>query len=211
MKRVPKALSGFKRLSDEHFSTLASTVYNAMESNTYFAMPSPELEDVKDVIDEFNEKLSLARRKGSPYDTAVKNEARHELEKVLAELAFYVNKVAEGNLPVLLSSGFQVSGDSRMQYVPLRVEGVKLSDGRQSGQLVLRFDIQENIRLYEYCYAFERDEDLEHIWSEVFKTSSSSGNLIAAAIPGQYYFVRVRAINTQGVGEWSEPISMMAR
>lgn len=211
MKRIPKALSGFKRLSDEHFSTLASTVYNAMESNSYFDTPSPELEDVKTVIDEFDEKLAMARRKGSPYDTAVKNEARLELEKVLAELAFYVNKVAKGNLPVLLSSGFQVSGDQRTQYVPLRVEGVKLSDGRQSGQLLLRFEMQENIRMYEYCYAFERDENMEHIWSEVFKTSSSIGNLIATAVPGQYYFIRVRAINTQGVGEWSEPVSIMAR
>jgi hypothetical protein len=211
MKRIPIALSGFKRFSDEHFSTLASTIYNAMESNPHFDTPAPELADVKTVIDAYDEKLAMARRKGSPYDTAVKNEVRLELEKILAELAFYVNKEAEGNLPILLSSGFQISGDPRTQHIPIRVEGVKLSDGRQSGQLVLRFEIQENIRLYEYCYAFERDEEREHIWSEIFKTSSSNGNLIATAIPGMYYYVRVRAINTQGVGEWSEPVSMMAR
>lgn len=211
MKRIPKALSGYKRLSDEHLSTLASTVYNAMESNSYFDMPSPKLEDVKTVIDEFDDKLAMARRKGSPYDTAVKNEARKELEGILAELAFYVNKIADGNLPVLLSSGFTVSGDHRTLYEPTRVEGVKLSDGRQSGQIVLRFEMQENIRIYEYCYASERDEDLEHIWGEILKTSSSNGNLIASAIPGQYYFAKVRAINTKGVGEWSEPVSIMAR
>src|SRR5690606_726898 len=111
MKRTPKALSGFKRWSDEQFSTLASTVYNAMESNPYFKTPLPELEDVKTVIDVYDEKLAMARRKGSPYDTAVKNEVRLELEKTLAELAFYVNKVAEGNLPMVLSSGFQVSSE----------------------------------------------------------------------------------------------------
>lgn len=211
MKRIPKALNGFKRMSDEHFSTLASTIYNAMDSNPYFDAPSPELEDVKTAMDAYDEKLAMARRKGSPYDTAVKNEARQELEKILAELAFYVNKVAEGNLPKLLSSGFQVSSDPRTQHIPVRVEGVKLSDGRQSGQLVLRFEMQENVRLYEYCYAFERDEEREHVWSEILKTTSSSGNLIAPTIPGKYYYVRVRAINTQGIGEWSEPVSMMAR
>lgn len=211
MKRIPKALSGYKRMSDEHLSTLAATIHTAMESNAYFDTPTPELADVKLVIDEFDDKLAMARRKGSPYDTAVKNESRQDLEKVLAELAFYVNKVAAGNLPMLLSSGFPVSGEHRKQYVPLRVEGVRLSDGRQSGQLVLRFDTQENIRIYEYCYAHERDENMEHIWSEIFKTSSSTGNLIASATPGTYYYVRVRAVNTQGVGEWSEPVSMMAR
>lgn len=211
MKRIPKARGGFQRLTDEQFSTLGSIICNAMESNIHFDTPLPEIEDVKSATDDFNEKLAMARRKGSPYDTAVKNEARKELGKVLAELAFYVNKVADGNLPVLLSSGFYVSGDHRTQYVPTRVEGVKLSDGRQSGQIILRFDMQENIRMYEYSYSFEKDEDKEHIWSEVFKTSSSSGNLIASAVPGLYYFARVRAINTKGIGEWSEPVSIMAR
>lgn len=211
MKRVPKARSGFQKLTDEQFSTLSSTIYNAMESNPYFEAPMPELMDVKTIIDKFKEKLAIARRKGSPYDTAVKNEARKELEKVLAELAFYINKMADGNLPMVLSSGFHVSSDHRTLYVPARVEGVRLGDGRQSGQLVLHFDIQENIRMYEYSYAFEKDGDKEHIWSEILKTSSSQGNLIAATVPGQYYFVKVRAINSKGTGEWSEPVSIMAR
>ena len=211
MKRNPKALSGFKKLNDERFSSLASTVYNAMQSNIHFTTPVPDLTDVKLAIDHFEDKLALSNRKGSPYDTALKNEVRGELELILAELVFYVNKVAEGNLPMLLSSGFTVSSYPRTYYVPPIVQNVRLRDGRQSGQVLLKFEMQENIRLYEYCYSSEKDADYEHIWSEIYKTSSSTGNLISGANPGSFYFARVRAINTKGIGEWSEPVSMMAR
>src|SRR5690606_17308995 len=116
------------------------------KNNPYFEAPEPELEGLKTVIDNFKNAMAVSKGKRSPYDTAVKNETRKEVEKVLAELSFYVNKVSEGNLPILLSSGFPISGDHRRPYVPERVEGIRLLDGRQSGQIVLRFEVQENIR-----------------------------------------------------------------
>ena len=109
MKKYQKANLGFQKITDENLLTLADTVIRAMTDNDSFPDPNPNLGDVEDEKDAFAEKLAIARRKGSPYDTAIKNEVREGLEKILSQLAFYVNKTDDGNIAILLSSGFEVS------------------------------------------------------------------------------------------------------
>lgn len=211
MNRKPKALSGFKNIKDDEFSTLAKTVLEAMMDNVFFDEPTPELKVLDDAIKDYVEKLAMARRKGNPFDTAIKNESKEKLVVIMTELAFYVNRVSDGNLPVLLSSGFQVSSHFKTIFEPAVVEGVKLMDGRQSGQIRLDFANQSNVRIYEYRYAPDKEGNDDFDWSIVYKTTSSRGNVLSPLTPGHRYYVQVRAVNTKGVGEWSEPVSMMAR
>lgn len=212
MRTKQKVNSGFARYSDENLVVLAKTVIEAMTNNANFDTPEPDLVDVEDVLRDYTEKLAAARKRGSPHDTAVKNQAREEVERVLVELAFYVNKVSQGNLPMMLSSGFEVSKYRSSVLSPDVVRGLILTDGRQQGQMVLSFDKLPNTRLYEYRYTIDKDELGDIDWGqEVLATSSSRNNLIEPVIPGQVYHVSVRAINTRGTGDWSNPISWMAR
>lgn len=212
MKKFQKANRGFSKITDESLQILSSTVLQAMTDNEYFVDPSPTLEVLEEYSDAYIEKLSIARRRGSPYDTAVKNELRKELEKVLSELAFYVNKIADGNIAVLLSSGFELSKYRSSMLSPKKIEFVKLEDGRNEGQLVLNFERQRGARLYEYRVADEKDEIGEIQWTEkVYVTTTSQKNLIQPVVPGKTYYLSVRAINARGTGDWSEPRSWMAR
>ena len=86
---------------------------------------------------DYEEKLSEARKRGSPYDTAAKNEAWKVLEDNLTELAFYVNKVAKGNLATMLSSGFPVSKYRNSVLSPDIVRNLIVTDGRHKGEMVL--------------------------------------------------------------------------
>lgn len=212
MKRFKKANGGFKRKNDEELLALAKTVYAAMNGNVNFPDPTPEMEELELYMEDFSEKLAISNRRGSPFDTAIKNESREELEKVLAALAFYVNREANGTFSILLSSGFKISQSQKRATVPSKINGVILVDGRQTGQMLLRFNAQPNVRLYVYRYTQDRNEEGELQWDEQeFTTSSSRNNLIAPVRPGVTYYVSVRAINTAGTGDWSDPISWMAR
>src|SRR5690625_6255637 len=96
------------------------------------------------------------------------------MERILGELAFYVNKISQGNLPMMLSSGFEVSKYRANVLSPDVVRGLILTDGRNSGQMVLAFDKLENTRLYEYRYTKEKGPDGELVWNgEVYSTTSS--------------------------------------
>src|SRR5690625_4114958 len=111
MRTKQREKLGLTRSRDANVLVITQTVLAAMTDNEKFDEPPSPLVEFEAVLDEFADKLSEARKRGSPYDTAAKNEARKNLEASLAELAFYVNKVAKGNLPAMLSSGFPISRD----------------------------------------------------------------------------------------------------
>lgn len=209
MTTKQKAKIDFSRLKDHELLLLVQTVITAMTDNENFVSPTPALEDIASLLETFSDKLTIARKRGSPEDTALKNESRTPLEQGMKQLAYYVNSTAERKLSALLSSGFPISGESLPSLIPLRVEAVKLSDGRQSGQMRLDFERQNNIRVYEYCY--RKANAPEEEWSDRLTTTSSRGNVIAPLEVGQLYEVRVRAINTQGAGDWSQTVSIIVR
>lgn len=207
MKTKFKALIGFARLKDDELVVLASTVINAMTDNANFAQPSPSLADVQVRLEDFVFRLAAARKRGSPEETALKDESRIPLETELQKLAYYVNSVANGHLSTLLSSGFPTNNERVSALVPFRVEGVKMSDGRQSGQARLDFMKQRNVLMYEYQYRKVGEPN----WSNRMVTSSSRANIIAPLEAAQRYEARVRAINTQGVGDWSDTAELLVR
>lgn len=209
MAKKVKALIGFQKMKDDELVMLTNTVILAMTNNPNYPAPTPDLGSIQSLLDDFSSKLASSRKRGSPEDTALKDESAIPLRAALQKLAYYVNAVADGHLSTLLSSGFPTNSPINTSVIPLKVANVKLADGRQSGQIRLEFGKQRNVRIYEYCYR----QVGEHIgeWSERLTTTSSRGNIIAPLVPGLFYEVRVRAINSQGTGDWSDTARLLAR
>lgn|SRR5690606_1220021 len=209
MANKTKALIGFARMKDDELLVAGNTIIGAMTDNGHFSSPSPSLADVQALLDDFSNKLAVARKRGSPEDTALKGDSRLLLEEALQRLGYYVNSVAKGHLATVLSSGFPVNASATATLVPLRIESVKLTDGRQSGQVRLDFANQSKVLLYEYCYRLQQQPEEE--WSERITTTSSRGNIIAPLPPGERVEVKVRAVNSKGIGDWSETSSLLVR
>ncbi|TYR36926.1 fibronectin type III domain-containing protein [Sphingobacterium phlebotomi] len=205
----PRALVGFGEMKDNEILVAANTILAAMGENPNFPTPIPSLEEVGTLTDDYANKLAAASKRGSPEDNALKKESKEALAEILQQLGHYVNSIAKGHFSRVLSSGFPTQGSKVLPQAPGVVDGLKLEDGRQSGQVQLGFNTQPNIRLYEYQY---RKADVpDEPWSERFITTSSRGNVIAPLLPGVYYEARVRAINTHGIGDWSQIVRTMAR
>ncbi|WP_390881650.1 fibronectin type III domain-containing protein [Sphingobacterium pedocola] len=120
-----------------------------------------------------------------------------------------MNGIADGHLSTLLSSGFPTNAPAVASTVPFVVDNVKATDGRQSGQMRVDFNAQSKVRMYEYSY--RKVQVPEAPWSDRLTTSSSRNNIIAPLEPGQYYEVRVRAVNTKGAGDWSQTATLLVR
>src|SRR5699024_11836066 len=69
MKTNQKVNLGFTHYSDENVLVIAQTVLAAMTDNANFDAPTPALNDFGEVLTEFADKLSEARKRGSPDDT----------------------------------------------------------------------------------------------------------------------------------------------
>lgn len=209
MAMKTKARIGFGRMKDDVLLVTANTIIGAMTGNPLFANPSPALEDVEVLLDDFSSKLAIARKRGSPEDTALKEDSKKLLAEILQRLGYYVNSTAAGHLATVLSSGFPTNAPSSVTLVPLVVEGVKLSDGRQSGQVRLDFGKQVKVLMYEYCYRKVQEPELE--WSDRLMTTSTRGNIIAPLEVGQWCEVKVRGVNNKGAGDWSQSIRILVR
>lgn len=204
-----KALISFSQMKDEKFLVTSQTILAAMSNNPHYTEPSPSPAVIIPLVDDFSALLSAARKRGAPEDTALKNESRLLLEEELKLLGYYVNTVAKGQLSVLLSSGFPISTKPAPNMVPLAVEMVRLKDGRQSGQVQLDFINQKHALLYEYRFRTKSEEQSE--WSDRYSTTSSRLNIIAPLEIGTFCEVQVRAVNSQGPGDWSQTVTILVR
>lgn len=206
-----QALGGFRKDSDETVLVKGKTVLLAMTDNANFETPNPSLETLRESLTDYEAKLSIAKRRGSPEDTALKNGARRATEAILKALAFYVSNIADGDLAILLSSGFTVSTLPQKDDVPAKVRGLILQDGKQQGHMRLDFEKNKSARIYEYQLCEIDADGLPGEWGELFITSTSRLNLIAPLKPYQRYGVRVRAVNGYGRSDWSEMVTHVVR
>jgi len=206
-----QALGGFKNTKDDELLVRGETVVMAMKGNIHFPDPRPTIEETQLLLADFREKLAIARRRGSPQDTAAKNAGKQALILALQQIAFYVSKVAAGDLQMLLSSGFELSSYPKSGDVPDKVRGVRLKDGKQSGQMRLDFEQQHKVLLYEYRYSVEGAPIDNRKWTDPLITTSSKANILAPLTPFVRYYVQVRAVNGFGKSEWSEPVSHVVR
>ncbi|MFB2121055.1 fibronectin type III domain-containing protein [Parapedobacter sp. 2B3] len=206
-----QARGGFRQVADDELLVQAETVIAAMDSNANFATPTPDLTAVGAAKDDFSAKLAVARKRSGPEETELKNQSREALAELLKQLAFYVSTTANGNLAVILSSGFQATAYPRRGRVPEQPYAVRLNDGRLSGQLTFTLPKVPGALFYEYRYGTLDEATNEPLWGEPILTTSSRDNLIAGLEEGVRYHVQVRAVNGYGRTEWSDPVSMRVR
>ncbi|SEO08275.1 hypothetical protein SAMN05216436_1329 [bacterium A37T11] len=209
--RKNKVVSNYERLNDHELATLAGGVILGLDGNTNLPAPVPALADFTTLVDDYRAKLEVANKRGSALEISLKKEARENLLEALMQLSNYVNNTAKGNAPILYSSGLKLNEQPQSIPVPGVSTRLRLRDGQQSGYMNFGFDPVKYATEYEYTVAHERNEEGQLIWGDIIRTTSSRGNFINPVIPGQVYYVRLRARNGKGTGDWSETVSLMAR
>ena len=208
-RKKVKTFYGKMRFDELH--TLAGKVVDCMKDSTIFVDLPVALEDLENQAQDYQTKWEVAKDGGSKLAKTLRDEAKEVLLETFSRLATYVNHTARGKMSVLVSSGFELESDSK----PLQVTDipvlVKLVDGPQKNQLLLRFQGVKKVSFYEYQYTESVDAQGDPIWDEIFQTRNTSTNIIAPTRPGEIYYARVRTRNGAGASDWSDTVSLMAR
>lgn len=209
--RKKRVLLDYSGLNDDQLSTLTGRVLDCLDGHALFTdLPVTAVELEEQLLD-FRARWQQVSPGGSTLGFAEKNDARGLLLASLKDIAFYVNKMANGSRSMLLSSGLTLEADPKPVLVPRVVTGAVVVDGLQRSQLVFSFDSLKEALFYEYQVADSLDADGIPEWGESFRTSVSRSNVYAPTVPGVTYYFRVRATNKKGDGDWSETVSLMAR
>ncbi|MBL1408690.1 fibronectin type III domain-containing protein [Sphingobacterium faecale] len=208
--RKERIYISYSEWDDYSLSSLAGKTLAAMKNNVKFPDPKPDMADYELLVNDFRSKHEMAVT-GGQLERKARDNARDKILSAMRQLAFYVNVVADGDGEVLASSGFMLVPPPKAKGHPTVMVGMRLEDGRMSGEVKFAFTPQKNISEYEYCYATELDEEKAPIWGETKSTSTSRTNYISGFTPGEKVYFRVRARNNKGIGDWSEPIYLIVR
>lgn len=180
-------------------------VIAAMTGNPKFPAPAPTLAEVGTAKGIFSDALSEASG-GGIEETAFKDQKRVALVALMRRLATYVDGIANGDLVVLLSSGFPAQKERQPVGILPAPENLRLRRLDLSGKIKARVKPVDNAASYEWRFT-----------TATAPTAWQSGGITTAAsevlenlTPGTVYVVQVRAIGSKGPSEWSDSASLMA-
>lgn len=104
---MARTLFDFSRLSDTELDSTAENILVKLSANGDFPDPYPNMETLQTNVLAYRQALVDAAL-GDRAKMRIRDEKRKELERTLHNLAFYVEKTANGNTALVLSAGFSV-------------------------------------------------------------------------------------------------------
>ncbi len=189
-------------------ASLAGKTLTDMTGNANFPEPEPDLETYADAVNDYRTKHEAAVETGGKFDRTAKDIAKLVLLQAMKRLSSYVNFTANGNENKLVSSGFQLAQQPTPNDVPFVPLWIRVRKGSRKGQLKLDTAPVKWAWFFEYQISHLKDANGEIVWGDtVYDTTKTRGTLISGLLNVVTYWVRVRARNGYGAGDWSDPVS----
>ena len=147
--KILKMKNGFNRMSDADLNHKAGIILQPMTDNPNFPSPSPTLAQVTDTLNAYSAAVLKAMDKGLQKITE-KNQLKALLVGQLHNLANYVVFCAAGNVAIATNSGFTVSPPRGARPPLTKPSELRLTNGINRGELLLRLKLVPNVQSYRY-------------------------------------------------------------
>ena len=162
-----------------------------MKNNPYFPDPVPPVDTINQLVNEFSNALSEAAMKNKG-DIAEKNTLRKRLEHQLGRLALYVMYVADDDVNILISSGYNLT-KKRMRNKLAEPDMPTLTSVANSGMIMCMIKAVKGAR--HYLHEISSDPFAPNA---IWETHSCSRRkyTFSNLTSGQKYWVRVAVLGT---------------
>jgi hypothetical protein len=186
-----RIITSYKKRQDD-LSLTAYCVLEKMENNEYFPHPPAALAELKKVLPEFYQ----ARVNAGSRDrvmVSTKDDLKKIVLTLLEELADYVTATCKGNRTMMLSSGFDVTGETgNSNTLPATIEKLEVKLG-PPGEATIKVRNVTGARAYMHQYTSE-PPNKETIW--VSEGSALSSYTFKGLTSDKRYWFRVIAIGS---------------
>jgi len=194
----------FAKLSDGALSEFLAGVATGL-GNPAYSDPPVKPVDLTTLKTSFDAAIVEAAQGGTAL-TAAKNVVRDQVLDALNKDASYVDITANGDLAMLLLSGYQSVSTNRAQYT-LAAPQVLSADHGQGGEIKLRVAADPNVK--SYLGRIKKATDGE--FGPTLSFQSSRKILFQGLTAGITYVMELCAIGgSTGKSDWSDPVSKMA-
>ena len=207
---MAKLKLNFSRLSLSEKLAKARQIVTALTGNTNFPTPSPALTAVTTAVNETEAAAADAQqaRQTAKEKTSIQNQKEDALERLIVQLASYVESVAGDDEQLILSAGM----DTRARSIaatesPAQPQGLAASAGDHDGEIDLSWDKLPGAK--SYVIEKSNDPPTDKSWTHA-GVSTRSAFTVGGLISGTRYWFRVAAVNANGQSGWSGPATKMA-
>jgi hypothetical protein len=193
----------FKNYKDAELEQKAQHIVQSLTGNSNFSTPNPSLADVQTAINKYGDALSKAVD-GSKQDTAVKNQARADLESLLHDLGLYVQLTGKDDPSIILSSGFDISKTPSPVGILPKPNGFSVSPSASKGSIDLSTNAINGAKTYQYEYT-DAPISAASIWHVV--TNTSTAVTINNLQSGKEYAFRVAGVGSDPTRVYSDVVT----
>ena len=212
-----KLVIAFGRLSLDGFCARLEAIVTGMKDNPLLAEPwwddpaeKPTVASLTADMGTFMQLKSQAEN-GDKQKMIARDALRENITADLKKLARYIELEADGDEGILESSGYELTKErTALGNAPLPApQDLRLKKGELPGALIARCKSVKGAASYE-AYICTGDTGVEANWHYAVTTSGCLRILLENLTPGTLYHIRVRAINRNGPGSWSDSASLRA-
>ncbi len=171
-------------------------VIDCLTSNPLYTSPDVPISELTLILSNF-EAAILAAADGNHIAKAALRNAEDLADTAYRNEAAYVQRVSNGDEAKILSSGFSVA----KPHGPHHKAVLAAIDALNSGELKLVAQTVEKAGSYDW----QMSED-DKIWVTIGQSTAAS-YFVTGLTPVKIYYFRYRAVTTQGVTDYCEPIS----
>lgn len=203
---VKPSVSFLNNDNDAQLVTNTETILTALTGNASYTKPAPTLPAITTAKVDLVTAMADAAGGGVTL-TSIKNDKRAALVALLRQLASYVQVTCNGDITVLLSSGFSIQKPQRNPIGVLPAPaGLTISFGARSGELVVIGTPLVGAGIYNWRVTTSA---APNVVLQAVQTTAAR-NVFTGLTPGVVYQIEANAVGSAGPSDWSDPVEQMA-
>lgn len=210
----PKLIITFEQLNEANFLVKTGAINSALTGNPFYPVPwidqVPSIETINAAYTAYQEAYHAALTRDT-LKIVLRDTLRAALTVLLKQLAPYLEVIAQGDLSILVTTGYDLRRDivhtGSIDPLPAP-NGFQVTHGVLTGTLNVQVTRLTGAGSYE-VQSTQGDPGIEANWQHVLSSKNASHILLSDLIPGQTYWLRVRAVGNHGDGAWTDPLSII--
>lgn len=179
------------------------TVIKKVDGNAYFPNPDVTIAVLISLVDAL-EAAYIAAQDGGKTATATMHDCVDAADAAFRKLAAYVERVADGDETIILSSGFNLSKEPN----PVKKVELSVTQEEESGVVFLKRQAVSGAKTYIWQYCSGDAPAAEEAW-----TFAGFGTQVTFTVrnltPGVKYWFRVAVVTSKGTEAYCSPVSKM--
>lgn len=202
------AVLHLKSRDPQKIYNLGGKVYTSMFANQLiFRSPDPTIEGFGTEVTKLD--AAIKAKDGSKIKTQLIIDQTDVVYGMLKSLLVSVNKVAAGDMAIILLSGFDCNNEPMQHDIPAKAVIKRIEDGSLACSAKIYMDALPNADRYKVETTTTPDD------AESWETQIDFGGLkkleIRDLVAAQKIYIRVSGGNTHGWGAPSEPMAFIPR